>query len=491
MDSSMSNQSKLGIPSTNPEQQRPKNKVRGRPVKNSDKSKVPEQRRLQIRRAQEGFRNRKEAAKASLEAKNDSLQAIVRNMSNIFLDLSDSMIQSDAIHLEPNLGQDLASATSRFITLAKSAVGDSDNTADVVPDVSETSSNRDKTLSQPISGTFTGLKNDRRKFSLSPAPNIQILEDFNPVPETLLRKEIFGNGWFGSQPGLVSQLSPANVDLNRLDNSFGMKLLQTTLSVADESLMDIRGETGKNTFYYALKYHTREQLLFTLRWFLGPGIRTLRALGSAVFGFTSALSLQYLEAVNSGLDPKILNPLVDAQALVEVQRKLPISPYFNAFTVEDYMVSKGAYHMDEDVMFLRMVDDDLPGQAWSDTTIQYHSTPVAANAEGLTTYMPTLATDGAYGGRATSNITLDRRLPNGGWGGILRIDDTQIEKASANVGTDPTTQPSSMNTKFRTVSVPLLLQSLAKRGQCLGTGPGYLSTSVDTAIDISTLEYSS
>lgn len=98
--------------------------------------------------------------------------------------------------------------------------------------------------------------------------------------------------------------------------------------------------------------------MFNIRWFLGPGLRALRALGRAVFGFSSSLSLQYLNAVSSGMEPKILNPLVDALALVEAQKKFPIVQYLNAFDVEDYVISKGAFHMNRDTICFRMSDED-------------------------------------------------------------------------------------------------------------------------------------
>lgn len=161
-------------------------------------------------------------------------------MSTIFLELSDSMIQSDVLHQDPAIGQNLISATSKFISLAKTAVDDLEDTADVASEEIIKASDRETAHSQPQPPSMTSprLLNKQRPASAFPAADFSVPEDFNPVPETLLKKEIFGNGWFGLQPEILSKLSTTNAtDMSRLDSSFSVTLLQTTLSIAYECLM--------------------------------------------------------------------------------------------------------------------------------------------------------------------------------------------------------------------------------------------------------------
>lgn len=163
-------------------------------------------------------------------------------MSETFLDLSDSMIRSDILHQDAAIGQNLVAATSKFIALAKNAADDSEEAVDA---------RSEKVIPSP----------DQNK-ALSPSRTSSIPAGFNPVPETLLRKEVFGNGWFGLQPEVLSKLSPTNTDMGRLDNSFGVQLLQTTLSIAYEYLIDSTGayfDTVKEMYAFALIYHSKEE----------------------------------------------------------------------------------------------------------------------------------------------------------------------------------------------------------------------------------------
>ncbi|KAL5320837.1 hypothetical protein ACEPPN_011647 [Leptodophora sp. 'Broadleaf-Isolate-01'] len=460
--------SKLGGGGPDTEHTRRK-KTRGRPLKNAGSSNVPEERRAQIRRAQEAFRLRKLAATRSLEDKIESLQACVRDMSTIFLELSDSMIQSDVLHQDPAIGQNLISATSKFISLAKTAVDDLEDTADVASEEIIKASDRETAHSQPQPPSMTSprLLNKQRPASAFPAADFSVPEDFNPVPETLLKKEIFGNGWFGLQPEILSKLSTTNAtDMSRLDSSFSVTLLQTTLSIAYECLMDTTGTyypITKDMYQFALLYHSREELLFNLRWFLGPGLPTLRALGRAVFGYNSSLSMQYLNAVSSGMEPKILNPLVDALALVEAQKKFPIVQYLNAFDVEDYIISKGAFHIDRDVICLRVSEDDRFSQAKSGSPTQYYNSTRTEYPDETSSYAPRLAENPISSSRVSSTSMPTEQPPSGSWSDIFGFDGMQQENYCVDPSTDSITQTPPIENKVRTLSVPVLLQSLAKR----------------------------
>jgi len=185
-------------------------------------------------------------------------------MSTVFIDLSDSLIKSDILQQDATVAQNLVAATSRFITLAKSAIDEPDNGVDEAAKQVSMSSDGQGTTSQqrPTSMDISSSVHMQKSSPAAPISNFQIPEDFDPVPDTLLKKEVFGNGWFGLQPAVLSQLSPKSGDMGRLDTSFGVRLLQTTLSVAYEYLMDASGshyDVIMNMYKFALIYHTKQE----------------------------------------------------------------------------------------------------------------------------------------------------------------------------------------------------------------------------------------
>lgn len=423
-------------------------------------------------------------------------------MSTIFLDFSDSMLKSEAIRQDHEVGQKLLIATSEIVSLAKTAAHDPED----VPEASSTNNVSPSAVprsdTQPQVPTTFPTSQD---VGLSPTFTTQfpIPEHFNPVPDTLLRKQIFGNGWFGLQPEALSQLSFGKADMSRLDNSLGVRLIQTTLVVAYEYLMDTTGASdglAREIYRFALLYHTREELLFNIRWFLGPGFRALRALGRAVFGFSSSLSLQYLNAVSSGLEPKILNPLVDAQALVEAQKERPVVRYMNAFDIEDYLISKGAFHIDQDIVQIRKPHYLEVGPASSRGNSSPESLMIQPThgLEEALSYRPSglslPESDFLAGSIFPSNLDNASMEPpiveplGGVWGGIFSFDDVVEGSDSSSHRAEPTPQPALVPNQVYTLSVPIFFQNLAKKAQCLGTGPGYPEKAVDMAIDLSTVD---
>lgn len=159
--------------------------------------------------------------------------------------------------------------------------------------------------------------------------------------------------------------------------------------------------------------------------------------------------------------PKILNPLVDALALVEAQNKFSITQYLNAFDVEDYIISKGAFHMDQDVVYLRMSDDDqLSKKEWEGSPTQYYRTTRLEKTSG---YVTTLAQDSVPGFGVSSNSVSAEQAFSGDWSGILDFDNMLEEEYFTETRTDTSIQTPPVVNRVRTLSVPILLQTLAKR----------------------------
>jgi hypothetical protein len=125
----------------------------------------------------------------------------------------------------------------------------------------------------------------------------------------------FGNGWFGRRP-----LLPASNPATSLPSQDGTRNGSTsfelviTLTVAYESLL---GDTKSSTvfrlkiFRYALPFHSCEELLFNLRWFLGPGAPDIQSLAREMVGFDEFWT--HTNSFPRAFGPShILSPYVDS-----------------------------------------------------------------------------------------------------------------------------------------------------------------------------------
>lgn len=253
------------------------------------------------------------------------------------------MIQND-----PEIGRSLLSTTSRIVDLARSAVSD-DRDDQRRPD-SSSIGERDTDASQ--------FKQGHLEHSEKTSSIFEKLHD--GVPSLSPLTNIFGNGWFDYEPMGLAHVQE-DQDLRVPAGGFGLKLIQANLQVAYFSLLD---ETGvyiplvTQMFRYAFLYHTREEILSNLRWFLEQGISAQRYLGRAVFGFDATLSLQHLNHEYGGFKAQVLHPLVDAQALLESDYDRLMSPFLNAFDVEEYLVTKGAFRIEEDFIHMKTKKED-------------------------------------------------------------------------------------------------------------------------------------
>jgi hypothetical protein len=109
---------------------------------------------------------------------------------------------------------------------------------------------------------------------------------------------------------------------------------------------DTCSEKAKDIFRYALKLHPRDELLFNIRWFLGPGQREAYRLGRTRF--------QVLEAQDNEGFPT-LSPSVDFDALSDIQTQKTHSSsmhqtLLNASGVEDYLLRRRVRRIAQDVL---------------------------------------------------------------------------------------------------------------------------------------------
>lgn len=391
------------------------------------------------------------------------------------------MLKSKAIQQDPVAGQNLLIATSKIVSLARTAVDDpidpKSHSQDIV-----------KTLHRSSFTPMASTAKDLRWTTSIEDSQFVVPAAFDPVPSTLpLHNEVFGNGWFGLQPAILSHLSTDNADMTALERSFGIRLVQSTLSLAYEYLLDDSGSFDNYTreiYRYALLYHSREELLFTARWLLGPGFNSSAyALGKAVFGCSTALSLEYVKAVHAGLEPRFLNPLVDAQALVEAQEKVPVTHFMNAFTIVDYIVGRGAFYIDQDVIQMRVADAGASQIGVSSSTAFPNYLNVNQRSLANTLLSSRVSVESVL-----PNITVceSSYLPSSTEDPWNAYGSNYISEDRDNIVPGMASTEDQKH-QIHTLSVPIFLQSLAKRGYCLGTGPGFPTKAVDQAIVISTI----
>lgn len=365
------------------------------------------------------------------------------------------MLKSQMIQNDPEIGKSLLSTTSRIVDLARLAVTD---------DLGSLGDDRRRSGSS--SGGEQENENSRSKktsFSHPGHPSPTIENPCNAVPRLSPLTNLFGNGWFDFEPTCLAH-GQKDEGLRIPAGGFGLRLIQANLQVAYFSLLD---ETGvyipliTQMFRYAFLYHTREEILSNLRWFLEQGMSAQRYLGRAVFGFDAALSLQHLNHEYGGFKPKVLHPLVDAQALLESEYNRLVSPFLNAFDIEEYLVTKGAFQIEEDVIHMRVKKEEKETDLYNDT-----------NTSNTTRSSPDQATKPK--GKHCEVFDFNALLKDANNQSIMReVHDHKGQEST--------------HEQVTRLSVPLLLDNLIRNSLCLGTGPGYPRNTVDLAIESSIL----
>ena len=287
----------------------------------------------------------------------------------------------------------------------------------------------------------------------------------------LYERPICGNGWFNLQPSL-DQLSIRGVRQSDPDGEFAVKLIEKTLNMAYYSLLEYRHDQTSfimRMCRYALLYHTMDEILFNLRWFLGPGFLAMKSLCRASFGFDHTLSVQSLNLAACGNEAKVLSPFVDAQALAEASNKIPRLAFMNALDVEEYLKSKGAVHLDQDIVQIRVQGSGEAGFT-DDPLLNFEQfepfgqLPPKFDDPGSDQYL---------------NPKLDHLKQN--LYGMPEVTSMDFFAAPNSCPTHSLPVP----TEGRTISIcrSSLLENLARHSICLGTGPAYPRASVHIAIE--------
>jgi len=426
-------------------------------------------------------------------------------MSHVFLDFTKSIFSSATLRDDKELSKNLFEATSRIVDLAKIAVHEDgeDETSTRVDDMKITRTEERRSTEREIHESSDSnemvpeVEPDREiedlgalemmdhQIVVSPSSSRVLDATQHPYPlatDALGPYSLFGNGWFDQRPNNIILNSPNEIHSGgRFEESFAMKIIQSTLELAYLALLgeekDI-AELQMQMFRFSLRYHSREELLFNLRWFLGPGRSNFPVLGYASFGFDNKdITPLNSESINFGIgSPNILNPFVDVSAIEEVNNEPVKSDLLNAVGVESYLRRMGAIYIDDNVVQMEIE----AGGDLSAGGVLLSTTRGRSPGPGLEKLNGSPQETGSSFTSSTFGTPGDTSLPSLDSFGVPDPHGLPEQHSS----------PSSFR-QMVTLNLPLLLQNLAAISMCLGKGPGYLQKDVEQAIISSVLQVDS
>lgn len=303
-------------------------------------------------------------------------------MGDTFLTLVNHVIQSNQKQKDLVLAGRLQDSIHTFLTLAASS---SDPRWD-----SPDTGNQD--ISQPTPQLVGDPGNERtigpaaivedtsssQQVSALPTWNSQdssnlwgLLDQFGSTPSSFPEltgtpTNVLGNAWAQDLPFSYTA-TLGQVVGHPVAQSMSTRIIQATLYYVYYILLEANdplcSDAAKNIFRYALKLHSRDQLLFNLRWFLGPGQREAYRLGMTGFQVLNAQD-------NKGL--RSLSPAVDSNALSDIQTPKRHSyslqqSLLNASGVEAYLLHHGLRRITQDVLEIDLEQRDNSREAQMET----------------------------------------------------------------------------------------------------------------------------
>ncbi|RDW68085.1 hypothetical protein BP6252_09481 [Coleophoma cylindrospora] len=451
-----------------------------------------------MRKAQQAHRTRQQEFKLAQEQKIVTLEGIIEQMSSIFGNFADSLLESGMLRRDPNSLNELYTTMNLFVAVARRAEKVSGEALDIVTgpmfsDHTDTSivapnqhtspygSKTQQTLDDHIPAEWQDTYQSSQNFADPERPQFSSMTTSRLLPLST----VFGNGWPSQIPTHAISLrkSSSSAQLEQPnEHSIALKLVQGTLNIAYDSLLhDFHNPTAiaRRMFRYALLTHSREELLFSLRWFLGPGYREIHRLRHASFGDSSDQDDQPGLASNH-----LLRPEVDF--FVE---QINARPFLSASEIEEYLLKKGASFLDPHRMeisweminspthsFLSTIHTRSNDQMGPETRghLLNNSTPstkrqaTADEHMGNTSSMPPQALRDVFSSNA---IVKDSSINHE----LLAKTSSQHDISLQ------TTYPHPQLQRY-IVQVSTLVTSLVKVSACLGKGPGYERAMIDNAI---------
>jgi hypothetical protein len=391
-------------------------------------------------------------------------------MSAAFVDLTDYVIASEPLKSNPKVLQQLLDTTQRALTLAREQ-NDIQNEDDVLEAGSEHDTRDSQAL--PLHSSPRPRSHDISSRIQQPSAYPEMEFQANLA----LDSGVLGNGWFGQVPAVLeSNALPPQQPLQSVDQSaFGFRLLQCTLQVAYWSLMDADHQSFSNDawrkFRFALQFHSREEILFNLRWFLGPGLvdsARLMDISSATSSLTS--------------DYALLNPMVDASAQAEAKLTRngwgndTVESFFGVKGVEDYLQQRDVQFLDSNTIELSMHTASYQAAQGKNFICTASDDCVVAVADK--------SLDSRDLGPHHQSQTTSPMLRAFNFNAILPgLDPTPIKTTrQVRMETDLEKSSLSFTARRNKVKVETLFRSLCTISVCLFRGPGYDRADLDQVI---------
>lgn len=106
-----------------------------------------------------------------------------------------------------------------------------------------------------------------------------------------IEANIFGNGWMMLLPPMANISSHEFSQRKALDSPFSLQIALTALRAGYEALIETKDTSQaaiQQTFGHVLQFRTREEILFNLRWYLGPGMGEIHQVALVSFNNRSA-----------------------------------------------------------------------------------------------------------------------------------------------------------------------------------------------------------
>ncbi|KAH8899179.1 hypothetical protein GQ53DRAFT_741274 [Thozetella sp. PMI_491] len=278
-------------------------------------------------------------------------------MSSEFLAFADQALASDTFRLDRPLVQRLRAAMDRLASLASEVAEPTVETA-VGHTRHHVASARpgEPKAAKPV--LEARALEPRGGVPLGEVPPNGVHSEASTTPGDIpLSPNIFGNGWLDRIPALMR-----DPDLSHLPGAdvhpLGIKLVRIVHRIAYYGLsgsLGIPPDVIQRLFGYSLRYHTKEELLFNARWFLGPGSHELYRLANASFfsGRSTRVALSAARAELNLLDPAVERDAVQDFGTVSSDDDLIAAhPFLNAAEVDTYLRGMGVRAAGADIMEL-------------------------------------------------------------------------------------------------------------------------------------------
>ncbi len=301
----------------------------------------------------------------------DQLELDMNRLSSAVLNLVDGLMARDSVRQDSGAMRLLRAAIDEFASIGRvyeSTVLSSDKSQpSCTPEPSRArgGSSPDGGQRQPASQPNEPRKtrqSDSSAFTIWPNPAGEIADSENwtepaasheVAPSSPYEAEtsmapaditnVFGNGWM-DRPYLHTQ-SLQHTCMARSQDSLAVLLVRIGFDMVHQSLLhDFSNPDAlwRAVFRYAVHRHSREELLYTCRWFLGPGSQEIFRLAGVTV--TNGIS------INPGLSRE-LHPLLDLDTTTAVVGSNRGSsgtgayPLMSAVDVEEYVLGGGTRYV--------------------------------------------------------------------------------------------------------------------------------------------------